>query len=74
MPGLRDVSDERLMEKYYLILNNRIDVPAREIGELQDELRRREIKQTLDDRQMEIFIRCLDVEKIRQYVKKAFST
>ncbi|MDQ7822201.1 MAG: hypothetical protein RDV48_05340 [Candidatus Eremiobacteraeota bacterium] len=73
MAGLRHVPDEKLVEKYYLILNNRIEVPHGEIQELQQELRRREINETPDDRHMEIFIRCLDVDRIRQFVKQAFA-
>ncbi len=73
MPGLRDVSDDKLMEKYYLILNNRIDVPAREVGELQDELRKRELQPLSSEAQLQIFIRCLDVDRVRQYVKQAFA-
>jgi hypothetical protein len=74
MAGLRHVPDEKLIEKYYLVLNNRIDVNYQDMRELQEELNRRNIKPLSTQAHLEIFIRCLDVDRIKSYVKQAFST
>jgi hypothetical protein len=74
MAGLRHVPDEKLIEKYYLILNNRIEITHGELRELTDELNRRDLKPLSSEAHLEIFIRCLDVDRIRSYVKQAFST
>ena len=75
MADLRYMSNDQLLERYYLILNNRIKVTNWESLELQNELQKRDLKDDVSSSpaQFEIFSRCLDVDKIRQYVKQAFT-
>lgn len=73
MASLSNVPLEKLIEKYYLILNNRIEVSSLEIRELQIELRNRNLNEITKEKYLEIFIRCLDVDLITNYVRTAFS-
>jgi hypothetical protein len=73
MASLSNVSLENLVEKYYLILNNRIQVSTLEIRELQIELRSRNLNTLSKEKYFEIFVGCLDVGLIAGYVREAFS-
>ena len=73
MSNLSNVPLEKLIEKYYLILNSRIEVTPLEIRELQIELRTRNMGELSREKYLEIFIRCLDTDIITSYVKQAFS-
>lgn len=73
MASLSNVSLEKLVEKYYLILNDKIQVSQLEIRELQIELRSRNLNTLSKEKYFEIFVSCLDAGLIASYVREAFS-